>query len=77
MNKARRNRIADVQSQLEELKQEIDAILAEEQEAYDNMPESLQECERGQAMQEAIDALESAVSSCEEVDEHPTNAAEN
>ena len=76
MNKARRNRIADVQSQLEELKQEIDSILAEEQEAYDNMPESLQNGERGEAMQEAIDALESAVSSCEELDEYLTNATE-
>ena len=76
MNKARRNRIADVQTQLEALKQEIDSILAEEQEAYDNLPDSLQESERGEAMQEAIDALESAVSSCEEVDEYLTSATE-
>lgn len=76
MNKARRNRIADVQTQLEALKQDIDAILSEEQEAYDNMPESLQESERGQAMQEAIDALESAIGSCEEVDEYLTSATE-
>lgn len=76
MNKARRNRIADVQTQLEALKQDIDAILSEEQEAYDNMPESLQESERGQAMQEAIDALESAIGSCEELDEYLTSATE-
>ena len=75
MNKARRNRIADVQTKLAELQQEIDGILAEEQEAYDNMPESFQDSERGEAMQEAIDALESAVSSCEEVDEYLTSAA--
>ena len=77
MNKARRNRIAEVQSQLEALKQEIDSILEEEQEAYDNMPESLQNGERGEAMQEAIDALESAVGSCEELDEYLTNATEH
>ena len=76
MNKARRNRIAEVQSQLETLKQEIDSILEEEQEAYDNMPESLQNGERGEAMQEAIDALESAVGSCEELDEYLTSATE-
>jgi len=74
MNKARRNRIMDVQAELDELKQEIDAILAEEQVALDNLPESLQESERGQAMGEAIEALESAVSSCEEVDEYLCNA---
>lgn len=77
MNKARRSRIADVQTQLEALKQDIDDILAEEQEAYDNMPESLQNSERGEAMQEAIDALESAVGSCEELDEYLTNATEH
>ena len=76
MNKARRNRIAGVQSQLEALKQEIDSILEEEQEAYDNMPESLQNGERGEAMQGAIEALESAVSSCEEVEEYLTSATE-
>lgn len=58
------------------MKQDIDAILSEEQEAYDNMPESLKESERGQAMQEAIDALESAIGSCEEVDEYLTSATE-
>lgn len=40
------------------------------------VPESLQNGERGEAMQEAIDALESAVSSCEELDEYLTNATE-
>ena len=74
MNKARRKRIEDVQSQLEALKQEIDEILSEEQEAFDNMPESLQEGERGQAMTEVIDALESAVGSFEELDEYLTDA---
>ena len=74
MNKARRKRIEDAQAKLEELKQEIDAILSEEQEAFDNMPESLQDGDRGEAMQEAIDALESAVSSCEEIDEYLTDA---
>lgn len=74
MNKARRKCIEDVQSRLEELKQEIEGILSGEQEAFDNMPESLQDCERGEAMQEAIEALESAVLSCEELDEYLTDA---
>lgn len=37
-----------------------------EQEALDNMPESLQEGERGEAMQDAIDNLSSAMDSVEE-----------
>lgn len=77
MNKARRNRIAEVQNQLEALKQDIDSILEEEQEALDNMPESLQDSERGQAMQEVIDALESAIGSFDELDEYLTDAQEH
>lgn len=74
MNKARRKTLAEIQERLDELKGLIDGVLCEEQEAFDNLPESLQDCERGEAMQEAIDALESAVSSCEEVDEYLTEA---
>lgn len=62
---------------MEALRQDIDSILEEEQEAYDNMPESLQNGERGEAMQEAIEALESAVGSCEELDEYLTDATEH
>ena len=39
----------------------------EEQEAFDNMPESLQDSERGQTMYENIDNLESATSDLEDV----------
>lgn len=40
----------------------------EEQEAYDNLPEGLQEADRGQQMQEYIEALESVVDSLGELD---------
>jgi phage shock protein A len=66
MNNERRKRIADVVSKLEEAKEELDSLRDEEQEAYDNTPESLQESDRGYAMQEAIDNLESACNSVEE-----------
>lgn len=46
----------------------IQEILDEEQEKYDNMPESLQSGSRGEALQEVIDALTEAV-------DHLTNAA--
>lgn len=38
----------------------VEASLDEEQEKYDNMPESLQSGERGERLQEAIDALTAA-----------------
>ena len=70
MNKQRRKMIEDVKTRLDELKSSIEMILEEEREAYDNMPESLQESERGQAMDDAIYALDSALEACDEVKEH-------
>ena len=46
--------------------EQLDALKDEEQEAYDNTPESLQESERGQAMEEAINQMEEAYSQIEE-----------
>lgn len=39
--------------------EKLEAIRDEEQEAYDALPESLQESSRGEAMYEAIEAIES------------------
>lgn len=58
MNNDRRNRIRKLISQLEDIRDEIENILSEEQEAFDNMPEGFQESERGEKMQEAINYLE-------------------
>jgi uncharacterized coiled-coil DUF342 family protein len=46
---------------IEEAKSEIETVKDEEQEAYDNMPESLQNGDRGQVVQQAIDSMEVAV----------------
>ena len=46
--------------ELETLKSKIEEIQNDEQEAYDNLPESLQYSERGEAMESAIENLESA-----------------
>jgi hypothetical protein len=39
---------------------DIDSAMGQEQEAFDNLPESLQEGDRGQQMSAAIEALENA-----------------
>lgn len=67
MNKARRKWLQSVIEQLEAQKTEIESIQEEEQEAYDNMPESLQDSERGQAMYECVSDLESERDSLEDV----------
>lgn len=46
----------------------IKSMAEEEQEKFDNMPESLQDSERGQAIQEAADALAAAQSDLEDAD---------
>lgn len=68
MNNTRRKEIARIRGQLEELSAllielhgDIDNILSEEQEAFDALPESLQDGERGQTMQTALDNLQSAL----------------
>jgi hypothetical protein len=45
---------------LREIETEIEEVAAEEREAYDNLPEGLQNGERGEAMSAAADALENA-----------------
>lgn len=66
MNNERRKRIASALEQIEEVKSEIEQLAEEERGAYENMPESLQESERGNAMEEAADNLDNAASSLEE-----------
>lgn len=60
MNKDRRKRLESIYEKLMEIYEELDAIIDEEREAYDNMPESLQDSEKGERMYEGIDSLESA-----------------
>ena len=75
MNRVRRKSLKDILGKMDELsamlenvKDAIQTVLDEEQEAYDNLPEGLQEAERGQQMQEYIDALEGVVYSLGDLD---------
>lgn len=72
MNKQRRKTLATLQEQIallvgqiEDLRSEVEAVLEEEQEYYDNMPESFQDGEKGQAAQAAIDAIQNIVDALE------------
>ena len=79
MNKSRRKRIAVairdlkkttkhnfIDNYIDFIKDEIEDILWEENDAYDNMPESLQYSIRGEESSEAIDNLQEAVDLLEE-----------
>ena len=69
MNKQRRKELEEAVSMLEDAYATIENVMEQEQEAFDNMPEGLQESERGEAMQENIDSLDSCLSDLENVKE--------
>lgn len=69
MNKQRRKELEEAVRLLEEAYSTIEIIMEQEQEAFDNMPEGLQESERGEQMQENIDNLDSCLSDLENVKE--------
>lgn len=66
MNKQRRKELDKIQDTLLEVQTDLEAVKNEEEEAYDNLPESLQDSERGEVMQDAISILEDALNSIEE-----------
>ena len=61
MNKQRRKQIEGMIDKLDNIKEHISDILDDEQNAFDNMPESIQYSERGYNMQEAIDNLDDSI----------------
>lgn len=66
MNKIRRKRLDEAHSLLLQAVEIIREVQEEEQGAYDNMPEGLQESERGEQMQEYADSLGEIVDGVEE-----------
>ena len=58
MNKARRKELAEIISLIEEARERLESVMDEEQEAFDNMPESLQYSERGETMEEYISTMD-------------------
>lgn len=82
MNKLRRARLTAIIDQMHKLEREADAIAdelrdlsAEETDAYDNLPESLQSGPGGEAIQDNINAIDDAASVMESVAQDADNAA--
>ena len=67
MNKKRRSEIARATALIEQAWLILETCRDEEQDYYDNMPESFQDGEKGEAAQTAIDALDEAVSALEDM----------
>lgn len=66
MNAQGRKEIGKHIAALNDIKDKLESMKDDEEMKYNNMPEGLQESERGEQMQEAIDALDNAVNSLDE-----------
>ena len=60
MNKDRRKRLQEVIDKLHPIHAELEELVSEEQDAFDSMPDSFQNAEKGETMQAGIDALQEA-----------------
>lgn len=68
MNAQRRKRIATVEALLSQARDLLEEIASEEREAFENLPDSLQDSERGFRMQDILDALEQGVGDIESME---------
>lgn len=68
MNNNRRKQIDEALAKLAEAREAIESARDEEQEYFDNMPESFQQGDRGQKAEEAVDLLQTACDQLEEIE---------
>lgn len=67
MNKTRRKALKAIVEAIEEQKLKLAEVIDEESDAFDNLPESIQESDRGAAMEEGIDNLDDALESLDDL----------
>ena len=76
MNNARRKEITSIIEQVEELKDKLENILADEDEYRDNMPENLWGSEQYETSENASENLENVISSLGEAVEYLEESTE-
>ena len=70
MNKNRRKRIADLRARIDIIKNELEEVMEEEQDARDNLPNNLQDSEKAEKMDDTIGSIEYAIGNLEETIEN-------
>lgn len=76
MNADNRKKLNEIISEIEHLLGQVTDMKDDEQSKYDNMPEGLQDGEKGERMSEAINELETAEVALEEAKSAIENAAQ-
>ena len=74
MNAARRKEIDRAIALLKEAKEILDGVGDDEQDAHDNLPESMQDGDQGASMQDAADAIFMLIQDIDEVIEGAADA---
>ncbi|MDD5918077.1 MAG: hypothetical protein PUD73_03155 [bacterium] len=67
MNRYRRSVLKTIAESLSKISEELRIVLDEETDAYENMPDNLKDGERGSSSFDAIDYLEDASSSIDDI----------
>lgn len=70
MNKQRRANLSEAQSLLGRAAAIVERAKDEEQDSFENLPENLQSSERGEAMEDAIGELQTAIDAINDAMEH-------
>jgi hypothetical protein len=75
MNAERRKKLSEAWVKIADGLSLIEEVLSDEQEYYDNMPQSFQEGEKGQKAQDAVSELEGVVDTLQQVESSLETAA--
>ena len=70
MNNVRRNKIRGINFSLKELVNDLQSVLDDEQDYFDNIPENLQYSQRAMDSEEVIDLMEQVIESLEDAMEN-------
>lgn len=76
MNKQNRKQLEKAVALIAQAQEIVETIKDEEQEKFDNLPESLQQSEKGEQFEENISALEDALGDLESATENINTTAE-
>ena len=76
MNKARRTRLATILETTEELAAALREVIEDEEDAYENLPESIQGSDRGERASGTIDILNEALELLEQAKDYIQEGSE-
>lgn len=75
MNNERRKKLSAIVKTVDDIRVDLNSVLNEEQEAFDNLPEPLQYSDRGTDIELAIESINKAADSLSEAKLHLLDAS--